>query len=1001
MFYFCRHILLIISTAMLVHTAPAQSPAVNFHHLTVKNGLNDGIINAMVRDKYGYMWFASYGALNRFNGTAVQKYEHIQGDSTTAPGGITYALYCSSQGRLFVGGEEGCSEFDYNTGRFSRISLFYKKRITAISELSADELLIVAGNKLYQYSIKDKSSRILPVKNQPSLFAQNNVYSLFKKGNLYYCGTNGGYIIYNQQTGMAERKEVKMLEGARADAVIADAKNNIWVNNIFLFRLVKINTADGTETAMHRHPAIAATGVQQSFLDFVADADNVWIATSLTGLIQYNVHDNRVRLHQKNILKPGSIAENILRNLYLSPDGTIWVSMLGGADYFNPNKNLFDLLFPFPAFDANQLARGFAEDKNGDYWFTTGDGITRYTPATHTYKTWRNEAGKPPVIYYNSSRAVLADDNAIWIATGKGMNRYDLTTGNMHFLTAKDSLPEIFYLNVNKDSKGFTWFCSNMGDGLYYYNPADHKIHSIRYHPVLKRYAGYGVRRVFEDSKQRLWLGFSGRGYAMYDPAAGTTQYWYNTVGKDSSFNSNLVIDIAEDKNGTVWLTTFYGVDGISLADNKKYRLTTADGLPSNVTNGILADRHNRLWIGTSAGLAMVDSSRKSIYRFDDSYGFASMEFPEHQAHRTRQGDFIFPSNKGYVKFNPEALATAAIQFPYYIADVSIKDRQQNSYSNYKEITKLSLKPNENFFTIRLEGLNYSSPGQTWYAYKMDGLESEWHYTQDPNAVYTSVPGGHYTFRYKAAAGPGNWNMEEKVLLVNVATVFYKTIWFWILIALVVLLILFTLYRYRLTQQRKMFILEGKAQQLEKEKTQVMYESLKQQLNPHFLFNSLTSLSGLIDTNQQLAGNFLKQMSRIYRYILKSRDSETVMLKEEIEFVQTYINLQKTRFKEGLQVTVDVDEDLLHKRIPPVTLQNMVENAIKHNIIDSESPLWIRIYTDNDYLVIKNNLQRKHVVETSNKQGLASLQSLYSYLSTKPVLIEEDAVEFSIKLPLL
>ena len=188
---------------------------------------------------------------------------------------------------------------------------------------------------------------------------------------------------------------------------------------------------------------------------------------------------------------------------------------------------------------------------------------------------------------------------------------------------------------------------------------------------------------------------------------------------------------------------------------------------------------------------------------------------------------------------------------------------------------------------------------------------------------------------------------------------------------------------------------------LEKEKALVMFESLKQQLNPHFLFNSLSSLSGLIETDQQLAGNFLKQMSKIYRYILKSRDSEVVPLQEEIDFVQTYINLQKTRFKNGLQVNINIDENDLHKKIPPVTLQNMVENAIKHNIIDVDAPLVMDIYTENGYLVVKNNLQKKQVVESSNKQGLSNLRSLYKYLSDKPLTIEEKDNSYSIRIPLI
>jgi LytS/YehU family sensor histidine kinase len=208
-------------------------------------------------------------------------------------------------------------------------------------------------------------------------------------------------------------------------------------------------------------------------------------------------------------------------------------------------------------------------------------------------------------------------------------------------------------------------------------------------------------------------------------------------------------------------------------------------------------------------------------------------------------------------------------------------------------------------------------------------------------------------------------------------------------------------YKYRISQAQQVHKLETKTQLLEKEKAQVMYESLKQQLNPHFLFNSLTSLSGLIETDQALAGNFLKQMSRIYRYILKNRDNELVPLKDELDFVQVYINLQKTRFKKGLVVNVNMDLQYAQRQIAPVTLQNLVENALKHNIIDEEFPLTIDIYTDDNYIVVQNNLQKKHVVESSNKQGLANLQSLYRFLASRPIKIEEDREYFRIWVPLV
>jgi LytS/YehU family sensor histidine kinase len=196
-------------------------------------------------------------------------------------------------------------------------------------------------------------------------------------------------------------------------------------------------------------------------------------------------------------------------------------------------------------------------------------------------------------------------------------------------------------------------------------------------------------------------------------------------------------------------------------------------------------------------------------------------------------------------------------------------------------------------------------------------------------------------------------------------------------------------------------MLENKARLLEKEKTLVMYENLKQQLNPHFLFNSLTSLGSLINVNPKLAGEFLDSLSKTYRYILKSSVNETVPLINEIKFAESYIKLQQTRFEKGLVVNINVDEQYNHRAIVPVTLQNMIENAIKHNIIDEDDPLVIEIYTEDDYIVIRNNLQKKSIVETSNKQGLLNLLSLYRYLTSRLVEVNENEKYFTIKIPLL
>ena len=144
---------------------------------------------------------------------------------------------------------------------------------------------------------------------------------------------------------------------------------------------------------------------------------------------------------------------------------------------------------------------------------------------------------------------------------------------------------------------------------------------------------------------------------------------------------------------------------------------------------------------------------------------------------------------------------------------------------------------------------------------------------------------------------------------VFIGTLSYNAIWFRAIVIIIILSILYTIYRYRINKQLEINRLNNHAQFLEKEKALVQYEILKQQLNPHFLFNSLAALSGLISTEPGLARTFLEKMTRTYRYILRSSNNELVRLSDEINFAATYINLQETRFQDGLKVIINISED--------------------------------------------------------------------------------------------
>jgi two-component system, LytTR family, sensor kinase len=191
------------------------------------------------------------------------------------------------------------------------------------------------------------------------------------------------------------------------------------------------------------------------------------------------------------------------------------------------------------------------------------------------------------------------------------------------------------------------------------------------------------------------------------------------------------------------------------------------------------------------------------------------------------------------------------------------------------------------------------------------------------------------------------------------------------------------------------------AERLEKEKSKVQFDNLKNQLNPHFLFNALTSLNSLIFEDQALASRFLQQLSKVYRYVLQHKDKTLVNLQTELDFIEHYVSLLNTRFKTALNISFRIDESAKELSIVPVTLQILIENALKHNVIDNERPLALTIASEDHYLVVRNNVQLKRQVEESNKLGLDNLRSLYSYLTDRPVMIEDDGMFFSVRIPLL
>jgi len=200
--------------------------------------------------------------------------------------------------------------------------------------------------------------------------------------------------------------------------------------------------------------------------------------------------------------------------------------------------------------------------------------------------------------------------------------------------------------------------------------------------------------------------------------------------------------------------------------------------------------------------------------------------------------------------------------------------------------------------------------------------------------------------------------------------------------------------------------IDSKRQEMELQRLQTKnmtyhYAQLKEQINPHFLFNSLNVLVSLINKNPDLAIHYTKLLSNIYRYVLMNETKDTVTLNEELEFIKHYLGLLKIRFNDGLDIHVDVEKDTLSKEIIPMALQLLIENAVKHNSISPSSPLIIKINCHNGYVIVSNSIQKRTHMIDSTGIGLKNLEERYDIFFSKQIEILNDGVLFSVKIPLL
>ena len=215
-------------------------------------------------------------------------------------------------------------------------------------------------------------------------------------------------------------------------------------------------------------------------------------------------------------------------------------------------------------------------------------------------------------------------------------------------------------------------------------------------------------------------------------------------------------------------------------------------------------------------------------------------------------------------------------------------------------------------------------------------------------------------------------------------------------ITLTIISIFYTIYFYNRYQKNRI-----KEQKIIAGTASAQFDALKNQLDPHFLFNSLNVLTSLIDENPEAAQNFTTSLSKVYRYVLEQKNKELVSVDEELQFAKTYVRLLKMRFEDSIIFEIPEKASNPEAKVVPLSLQLLLENAVKHNIVNSSKPLKIRIYENGGNLIVENVLQPKEVIKKSSGVGLTNIMQRYSLLSDRKVAINKTASHFEVAIPML
>ncbi len=1003
--------LLVLLTCLIIpsYIFGQNTPDINFDRISSENfivakGLSQNSAFCITQDSRGYIWIGTWDGLNRYDGYQFLTFKSSITDNPNELSNSTvYSLLSDNDGLLWIGTESGLNSYDYKNRKFTQ----YKSDKNNPFSISGDTVLCIAeGNKntlwvgtsnglnkfdrtsghFYHFQLNPNNANspsnnninCILIDNDGNVWfgtneglnfydAKNKIFRHWYKnagittsllddvirdlmidneGNLWIC-SDGGIDVYNLAIKKIIRKfshdenRVNSLSNNNVRTILQDNEGTIWIGT-YGGGLNKYNKVNN-DFVSYKNDIYNNRSLSNDYINKIIQDKSgiIWVATAWKGVSKIDKYSNRFNHIQKLSDNENSLNNNNIWSIFQDKTDKIWIATDNGVNIYDRKTGKYSFIV-MNSHNANSLSsnlvRQIYQDKSGNFWFGTFDaGVCIYNPKTNYFKQYRNDPKNPHSLSFNRVNNIAEDSRGIiWVATDNGLNQY---------------------VSENQNFKRFV-------------NNPDNK-NSISNNTV------YGIH---EDKNGVLWFCTLG-GLNRYNPLTNTFTVIKKNMNEFNSLSSNKIFSLYEDDNGIFWITTSGGgLNKFNRATGEIKYYLEKDGLPNNVTYNIFEDNKNNLWISTNYGLTKFNKLNETFVNYDVKDGIQSNEFNLNAAfHNVETGEMFFGGMNGFNSFYPENIKVNNYVPPIVITGFYIFDKLKSIEISDHDTILLSY--DDNFFTFEFAAMDYSNPSKNKYAYRLENFDNNWNYSDASRrfASYTRVPPGTYLFRVKGSNCDGVWNDNGISFTIIITPPWWRTWWFRVGSALFITLIAFFMISARLKNIRKRHENEKKILEIEKQLFSLEQTSLRLQMNPHFIFNSLNSIqSVVISGNIDKAINYLAKFSNLMRFILTHSQKPFVNLSDEMKSMEIYLDVERLRFDNkfnySFEIDPDIDEEFLE--IPPMIIQPYIENAILHGLLNKEGVGNLKVtlkFKDKEYLrciVEDDGIGREKAAEIRSRSGL-------------------------------